>query len=105
MITAKFARLGERLCSFEISGHAEYAEYGSDIVCAAVTSAVELVVNAICEILSVKAEVLAENNVVSLKLPDNCSETAYCFMSALLLHLNVIAEDYQGTVNVIVLEV
>ena len=37
MIRAVFTREGERFTGFRASGHADYAEHGSDIVCAAVS--------------------------------------------------------------------
>ncbi|MGN0700357.1 MAG: ribosomal-processing cysteine protease Prp, partial [Oscillospiraceae bacterium] len=39
MLKAVFFRQGERLCGFDISGHAGYGYEGQDIVCAAVSSA------------------------------------------------------------------
>ncbi|MBR5721970.1 MAG: ribosomal-processing cysteine protease Prp, partial [Clostridia bacterium] len=45
MIRIVFVEKDGRLNGFSVSGHAGYAPYGSNIVCSAVTSAVQLTVN------------------------------------------------------------
>ena len=40
MTTAKFNYQNGRYNSFEVIGHADYAEYGYDIVCSSITTAV-----------------------------------------------------------------
>ena len=37
MIKARIYRKNQKICGFEISGHAGYAQAGEDIVCSAVT--------------------------------------------------------------------
>ena len=56
------------LVGFSVSGHAGYADAGEDIVCAAVSSAVQLTANGITEILGLSASVEAEGDTVSLRL-------------------------------------
>ena len=48
---------GGRIVSFEVKGHSGYAEAGSDIVCAAVTSAVRLVECSLNDVLGLGAAV------------------------------------------------
>ncbi len=38
MIRAKVFRSTERLCGLEVKGHANYDQYGQDVVCASVSS-------------------------------------------------------------------
>lgn len=47
MIKAKLYQKENKICAFEISGHAGYAPHGEDIVCAAVTILSLNTVNAI----------------------------------------------------------
>ncbi len=47
MITALFKKRGEAYTGFRVSGHSDYADAGSDIVCAAVSASVMLAVNII----------------------------------------------------------
>jgi uncharacterized protein YsxB (DUF464 family) len=42
---------GENFSSFKVSGHAMYADYGSDIVCAAVSAVVTMLEMSFAEIL------------------------------------------------------
>ena len=51
MIQAKILRRNGRTAGFSVSGHAGYADSGKDIVCAAVSSAVQLTANGITVVL------------------------------------------------------
>ena len=88
--------------SFEVSGHAGYNQSGLDIVCAAVSSAVQLTVNAVTEVAGIKADVQVNEDTIILKLPEHCtSQICEILFSALYLHLNLLAKDYKGTIRVI----
>lgn len=105
MIRADFTRTEGKLTAFSLRGHAAYDDFGKDIVCASVTSAVQMTANAITEVLKVKADVQVLDNQIRLKLPENHPQEAVHFMDALLLHLEILSEDYEGTIKVKVSEV
>ena len=105
MIQANFTKTEGKLTAFSLKGHAGYDEFGKDIVCASVTSAVQLTANAITEVLKVKADVQVLDNQIRLTLPKNPPQEALHFMDALMLHLEILAEDYEGTIKVKVSEV
>ena len=105
MIKALFKKDANGFCQFSIKGHAMFDDYGRDIVCASVTSAVELTANGITEVLGVKAKVDAFENEIRLKLPENSPKEAYDFLSALYLHLKILSEDYAGTIQLNAMEV
>lgn len=105
MIHAEFTKTEGKLTAFSLNGHAGYDEFGKDIVCASVTSAVQLTANAITEVLKLPAEVKVLDNQIKLKLPQECAGQAQSFMDALLLHLTILSEDYEGTIKVKVSEV
>ena len=92
------------LVGFSVSGH---ADAGEDIVCAAVSSAVQLTANGITEILGLSASVEAEGDTVSLRLQSESlgGRGAAAFLEALKLHLSVLAEDYPTNVKVTCTEV
>lgn len=86
--------------NIEISGHANYDEYGKDIVCASVSSIVITTINAIIDIDSesieyedlnnkIKIDILKENEIV-IKLINN--------MIALLEQLEI---DYKDNIKII----
>ncbi len=105
MIQVDFTRSEGKLTGFSLRGHAGYDDYGKDIVCASVTSAVQLTANAITEVLKVRADVQVLDNQIRMKLPEKCPKEAFPFMEALLLHLEILTEDYEGTIKVKVSEV
>ncbi len=52
MTKATFNYTNDKFISFEIKGHANYAEYGSDIVCSGITTATYTSINLIDKINS-----------------------------------------------------
>ena len=57
MTTVTFLTEGKRIIGFDAKGHSGYAEAGSDIVCAAITSAVRLVDATVNDVLGLAASV------------------------------------------------
>lgn len=99
MIEARFSCRGGRICGFSVSGHAGYAARGEDIVCASVTSAVQLTANGVTETAGIPAKVTAKENRVTLALPDGCNNpAALAMLAALRLHLKLLAQDYPNTI-------
>ena len=76
-----------------------------DIVCAAVSSAVQLVANGITEICSEQASVDVKENLISLTKKDGLSQKGRCFLEALLLHLQLLCEDSPNAIKIIITEV
>lgn len=84
-----------------ISGHAGYAQEGEDIVCASVTSAVQLCANGITEILKEPADVRVQEDTITITLPDNSSASAVAFLQALHLHLSLLQQDYSQYLEIL----
>lgn len=83
-----------------------FDQKGRDIVCASVTSAVQLCANGITEICKEKANLQVSENEIRLLLENpDCKESALCFVEALYLHLHLLSEDYPGTVQISNVEV
>ena len=104
MITAEFFTKQSKPYGFLIKGHSGYTESGNDIVCASVSSAVQLVANTITECFKINAEVKVLKDKIQLKLPDFHYE-AEKMLEGLLLHLTVLSEDYEGTIKIKISEV
>ncbi len=97
---------GDRVVGFRVSGHAGYAESGSDVVCAGVTTAVQLVANGVTECAGIAAEVQVEENLVSLLLPDKCCNgAASLLLDAFELQMGIMAQEYKEYVALIYAEV
>ncbi|TCL43551.1 ribosomal-processing cysteine protease Prp [Harryflintia acetispora] len=99
MIVARFFCREGRPRGFTVSGHAGYAEAGSDIVCAAATSAVQLVCNTITDVLCEEAQVTVEEDRVTLRLDGEECAAAQSLLEGLYLHLNILREQYPGHVK------
>ncbi len=104
MIRAEFYESQGKLKGFSISGHAGYAESGLDIVCASVSSAVELTANLITDGFSIPAEVSAiEDTVICMiESPDENSEK---LLKMLNIHLGFISEEFPKTIKITTTEV
>lgn len=105
MISARFFQKNGRLTGVTVSGHAGFADYGQDIVCASVTSAVQLTANAITDVLCVPCDVQVQENSISISAGRDAGEETVHFLQALRLHLSVLAEDYPNTISISVSEV
>ena len=108
MTTVSFHMEGERLVGFTVKGHSGYAEAGSDIVCAAVTSAVRLTECAVNDVLGLGASVKVKQADASVTLripgglsPDN-EATCQTLLTALMVHFASLHEEYPD--HIIVLE-
>lgn len=88
------------MCGFCVSGHAGFADAGQDIVCAGVSSALQLTANGITEVLGEPAEVTVGDNEIRLRLCGRGSREASCFLEAFRLQLSLLAEDYPNTIEI-----
>ncbi len=97
MLKAVFVKKNGRLCRCSIKGHAGYAEHGQDIVCASVSSAVQLTANLLTETFGEDAVASAKGDTVNIRT--NGSELSEKLLEALLVHLQCISEEFPGTIN------
>ena len=105
MIHAVFERKNGRFCGFSVQGHAGFAEAGKDVVCAAVSSAVQYATILITESFREQDEESADGDkiTVRLKTPDK-GQSAHV-LEGLYQHLIFVSEDYPGTIQIKILEV
>ncbi len=103
MITASFNSRNGKYYKFRVSGHSGYAESGSDIVCAAVSSMVMLTVNTITEDFGVPAAVNVEEEdaVIELLLKTE-DERAHALIAGLEREISSLANDFPDNVRLIV---
>ncbi len=103
MIKAEFLSYGGGYVGFSVSGHAGAGEYGHDIVCSAVTSAVMLTVNTITDYLFSEADAQVGQNKVLfvLKKPEGATSiAARQVIASFKAHLEEIAKDSPGTIRI-----
>ena len=107
MTTVAFHLEGSRIVGFEVNGHSGYADEGSDIVCAAVTSAVRLCECAINDVLGLEASVKVRQKdaSISLKLPGGLGQTnestCQTLLTALMVHFTELHEEYPENISVL----
>lgn len=104
MIKAVFERKNGRLCGVTVKGHAGYADAGEDIVCASVSSAVQLCANLITDSFGEWAGVSAGENAITVRLKE-MRGSGSVVLSGLCDHLRYLSEDYPGTITIEITEV
>ncbi len=105
MIHAEFEKVQGRFCAVRIDGHAGFADAGEDVVCAAVSSAVQYATLLITEIFHEKDEESAVENVVSVRLLSPEKGHSAGVLEGLCQHLQFISEDYPNTIEITIMEV
>ncbi|MGN0687638.1 MAG: ribosomal-processing cysteine protease Prp [Oscillospiraceae bacterium] len=93
MLKAVFFKRGGSFYGFSVSGHAGYGTAGNDIVCAAVTSAVELTCNTITDFFSANAVVDVFENEVRLELRQD-DIPSQRLLASLYAHIENIAHEH-----------
>ena len=105
MTRCEFFTAEDRITGFSVSGHSGYAEAGSDIVCAAVSTAVTMAEATINEVCGAKAKVRVkeEDARITLTLPSSCDEeeAVQAVLSGMMLPLISLREDYPDYIEVL----
>ncbi len=106
MTTVKFKNESGRITGFSCSGHSGYAEEGSDIVCAAVSSCVSMAECIINDVMGVgaKTRVSYSSTDISLTLPnaldESTEEACQAVLTGLMLSLVALKDDYPDYIEV-----
>ena len=103
MIRAEFYEKQGLLTGFRFSGHSGYAESGRDVVCAAVSSAVQLTANILDE-LGFKPQVTVEDNLIECICMDG-GEISPRLLNVLKQHFEAILEEFPNTIKITISEV
>ena len=100
MTTVTFHSADHRIDGFVVEGHSGYAEAGSDIVCAAISSVVGMTECTINEVLGLAAPVKVReaDGYVSLKLPGGLGQanerTCQDLLTGMMVYLQALSEVY-----------
>ncbi|HCS93614.1 MAG: ribosomal-processing cysteine protease Prp [Bavariicoccus seileri] len=110
MITCHFVREDGLFLGFTCKGHADFSEYGSDIVCAAVSALTLSTVNSLESIGKVVPQVESaadDGGYLKVRLPDSNTlskkqlDVCQILMQHLYLGLVSISEEYQAYISVL----
>lgn len=105
MISARFYKTDGFFTGFAVTGHAGYDDAGKDIVCASVTSAVQMAANGLTELSGARCESRAENGTVTVTLDGAPSEKTELLFNSLYLQLGLIEEGYPAAIGIKLVEV
>jgi hypothetical protein len=105
MIQAEFYRRNSQLLGFCISGHADAGESGSDIVCAAVSSAAYFAANTITDVIGVKANIAVKSGRLFFKIPEHDAASCSDILKGFRLHLSGLSKQYPKYIYLIDTEV
>ncbi len=105
MIQTDFFLKHGSLLGFQVSGHSDLAEAGTDILCAAVSSAAYMAVNTVTEVLHIEAEVHAEDGFMFLKIPESSVASCAAILKGFRLHMAALQEQYPKNIHLIDTEV
>ncbi len=95
-----------RIHSFEMSGHAQFAEHGKDLVCAGASAVSFGAVNAVSELckLTLDIEQSGERGYLFVALPTNCSahqkQRAQLIFEAMVVSLQTIEREYHKFIKI-----
>lgn len=92
------------LKGFLARGHAGFLEYGKDIVCAAVSCAIQMCCNGITEILKKKVIIEFEEGKIFLEV-EISEKSIQNFLEALRLQISLIEKQYPKNVELKTVEV
>ena len=90
-----------QITGFKSSGHADYAEEGSDIVCAAVSALTTCCINALETVAGIQPRVRVGDGLLEAVLPDPTVHDAQVIVRTMLQGLKDVSEAYPAHVRVI----
>ena len=93
------------ITGYSLRGHADFSEQGSDIVCAAVSSAAYMTANTITEILSLPCSQTVDEGLMVISLSKQDAEKAQEILSGFLLHLDALSKEYSDFIQLKISEV
>lgn len=109
MITAKIYKdENDNIMRYSVSGHANYAEYGYDIVCAGVSALTQTVLISLVEVCGIEENSILykiddETGFLDVSLPKNIEafklERAQILLSSLVIGINSMIESYPEYIN------
>ena len=106
MTTITFLTEESRIIGFDAMGHSGYSEAGSDIVCAAITSAIRLVDATVNTVMGLCASVKVneEDASISFRLPGGLAPTAEStcqnLLTGLMVYLAELHDEYPDNIEV-----
>ena len=100
-----FSQPNGNLTGFVMQVHANFADFGFDTVCAAVSSAAYMTVNTVTEILKAEAEITVDDGRMYMQVADFDVGRCRDLLLGFKLHLLALEEQYPNCMQVDYMEV
>ena len=98
MISVNVSFMGKDVKSLTVSGHANYDEYGKDIVCAGVSAIVTGGINALEPHIK-NIEIINESNKLGVVVIEN-NEVIQVILNTMLIQLETIENSYKKYIKI-----
>ena len=92
---------GEDIAGFDISGHTGAGVSGSDIFCAAISSAAYLTVNTITDVMGVEAKVSVSEGRLRFVLENGAEKQCKPLLIGFMLHMKQLKEQRPKSIRII----
>ncbi len=106
MINVTIVKSNQKILTIEATGHSGYAEHGSDIVCSAVSTLLETLVNGLIEVVKINPDYVIDENIphLSVTLPKSLNENeqkqCQVLMQTTYLGLKSVADGYSKFIKI-----
>ena len=111
MIRIEIRKKSKRIVYFEIKGHADFKEYGQDIICSAVSAVAQMTLNGLLEVLKLKNLKYTEKegyifcDLEKSELSNEEYDKADILTKAMFSYLQEVSKIYEKYVNLKIREV
>ena len=106
MINVTIVKSNNKIITIEATGHSGYAESGSDIVCASVSSLTQALINGLIEVVKINPKYVIDEEIphLSVTLPNDLTEEkskyAQVLMSSTCLAIKGVADSYPKFIKI-----
>ncbi|MFD1674999.1 ribosomal-processing cysteine protease Prp [Alicyclobacillus fodiniaquatilis] len=100
MVTFEIAQQQNRVSGFRVTGHAGYAESGSDIVCAAISVLVYNAINSCERFADLALDVQDQGDTLICRLPKHPTDAVRLLINSLFYGVEQVAEQYPEYVRI-----
>jgi len=99
MISVVFIFEKNFIIGYKVSGHSGHKKHGHDIICAAVSSAAYMTVNAITEILCANAFTSIKDGYMYVKIASQDADLCSLVFQSFKLHIKALCKQYGNFIN------
>ena len=100
MTAVCFIKSDGLIIGFELEGHSGFKRRGSDIICAAISSAAYMTVNSITDVLFLNADICQDDGYMKMKLSLQDALKAQDILKGFEIHMNELSKQYQRNIKV-----